>query len=356
MFRELKINFCQFFCVDENKLNEQIIKEKKKMLRKYPSSNNKITLKEINKAYTVFQNIAIKNTFKIRQEKILENYFYSPIFIYDRIDKKKLIQKVPEIMNIIDEIGLDYEWNIKLQNFKDRLILNCHFRDIKESIINVKDHERFLMELRNSTITDKNKIDGINYTKNPEQFFEVIYSIKKLGSLTYYLVNLHEKLNENNEKSQYENEKEENVSRRSSVSNNNNNPLKTLTKKNFNKINTISLKKKGEPNLEFNFNKPKTKNKVSFPDITIKKSNISNGTNENIDEINKKIDSELNSKNINDVDESKKDSNDYNQNTELSRKVKINKNEYYEDEENVPLITKDKFNEEISKYNKKIKY
>lgn len=58
------------------------------MLRKYPSSNNKITLKEINKAYTVFQNIAIKNTFKIRQEKILENYFYSPIFIYDRIDKK----------------------------------------------------------------------------------------------------------------------------------------------------------------------------------------------------------------------------------------------------------------------------
>ena len=355
MFRELRINFCQFFCVDENKLNEQIIKEKKKMLRKYPSSNNKITLKEINKAYTVFQNIAIKNTFKIRQEKILENYFYSPIFIYDRIDKKKLIQKVPEIMNIIDEIGLDYEWNIKLQNFKDRLIHNCHFRDIKESVINVKDHERFLLELRNSTITDKNKIDGINYTKNPEQFFEVIYSIKKLGSLTYYLVYLHEKLNENNEKSN-ENENEENISRRnSSVSNNNNNPLKILTKKNFNKINTISLKKKGDPNLEFNFNKPKTKNKVSFPDIALKKSNISNEINENIEENNKK-DSELNSKNINDLDESKKDfSNDYSQKMEFSRKIKINKNEYYEDEENVPLITKDKFNEKISQYNKKNK-
>ena len=355
MFRELRINFCQFFCVDENKLNEQIIKEKKKLLRKYPSSNNKITLKEMNKAYTVFQNIAIKNTFKIRQEKILENYFYSPIFIYDRIDKKKLIQKVPEIMNIIDEIGLDYEWNIKLQNFKDRLIHNCHFRDIKESVINVKDHERFLLELRNSTITDKNKIDGINYTKNPEQFFEVIYSIKKLGSLTYYLVYLHEKLNENNEKSN-ENENEENISRRnSSVSNNNNNPLKILTKKNFNKINTISLKKKGDPNLEFNFNKPKTKNKVSFPDIALKKSNISNEINENIEENNKK-DSELNSKNINDLDESKKDfSNDYSQKMEFSRKIKINKNEYYEDEENVPLITKDKFNEKISQYNKKNK-
>jgi len=355
MFRELRINYCQFFCVDENKLNEQIIKEKKKLLRKYPSLNNKMTLKEINKAYTVFQNISIKNTFKIRQEKILENYFYSPIFIYDRIDKKKLIQKVPEIMNIIDEIGLDYEWNIKLQNFKDRLIHNCHFRDIKESVINIKDHERFLMELRNSTITDKNKIDGVNYTKNPEQFFEVIYSIKKLGSLTYYLVYLHEKLNENNEKSQFDNEGEENVSKRnSSISNNTNAPLKTLTKKNFNKINTISLKKKGEPNLEFNFNKPKTKNKVSFPDINIQKSNISYEKNENIKENNKK-DSELNSKNINDVYESKKEDNDFSQNMEISRKIKLNKNEYYDDEENIPLITKDKFNEKISKYNKRNK-
>ena len=354
MFRELRINFCQFFCVDENKLNEQIIKEKKRLLRKYPYLNNKITLKEINKAYTIFQNISIKNTFKIRQEKILENYFYSPIFIYDRIDKKKLIQKVPEIMNIIDEIGLDYEWNIKLQSFKDRLIHNCHFRDIKESVINVKDHERFLMELRNSTITDKNKIDGINYTKNPEQFFEVIYSIKKLGSLTYYLVYLHEKLNENNEKSQYDNENEENVSRRNSSVSNNNNPLKTITKKNFNKINTISLKKKGESNLEFNFNKPKTKNKVSFPDITIQKSNISNEKNENIEENNKK-ESELNSKNIYDIDESKKDDNDFSQNLEVPRKIKINKNEYYEDEETAPLITKDKFNEKISKYKKRNK-
>mgnify|MGYP002623805179 CR=1 FL=1 len=351
MFRELRINFCQFFCVDENKLNEQIIKEKKKMTRKYPSLNNKITLKELNKAYTIFQNIAIKNTFKIRQEKVLESYFYSPIFIYDRIDKKKVIQKVPEIMNIIDEIGLDYEWNIKLQNFKDRLIHNCHFRDIKESVINVKDHERFLMKLRNSTITDKNKIDGINYTKNPEQFFEVIYSIRKLGGVIYYLVYLHEKMNEINEKSQYDNENEENISRRnSSYSNNNNNPVKTFNKKNFSKINTLSLKK---TSLEFSFNKPKTKNKVSFPDININKSSISNDKNENIEENNKK-DSELNSKNINATYESKKDNNDFSQSLEIPQKIKINKNEYY-DEENVPLITKDKFNEKISKYNKRNK-
>jgi hypothetical protein len=31
MFRELNINFCHFFCVEENKLKEQINTEKKKI-------------------------------------------------------------------------------------------------------------------------------------------------------------------------------------------------------------------------------------------------------------------------------------------------------------------------------------
>ena len=32
------------------------------------------------------------------------------MFIYEKIDKKKLIKKIPEILNIIDEIGLEYDW------------------------------------------------------------------------------------------------------------------------------------------------------------------------------------------------------------------------------------------------------
>ena len=35
----------------------------------------------------------MKNLFKIREEKIIETYNYPEIFIYEKIDKKKLIKK-----------------------------------------------------------------------------------------------------------------------------------------------------------------------------------------------------------------------------------------------------------------------
>ena len=63
MFRELRINFCQFFCVNENRLINKIIKERKKLLVKYPILNQKTSLRESNRAYTIFQNIKLENIF-----------------------------------------------------------------------------------------------------------------------------------------------------------------------------------------------------------------------------------------------------------------------------------------------------
>ena len=78
MFRKLKLNFCQFFCINEDELIKQIKKEKTK-LKEYNNLKQKIPLKEINKAYTIFQNIEVKKVIKLRDEKILANYFYPPI-------------------------------------------------------------------------------------------------------------------------------------------------------------------------------------------------------------------------------------------------------------------------------------
>ena len=194
MFRELRINFCQFFCINENKLNEKIKKEKKKMLRKYPKCIHKTSLRESNRIFTIFQNIKIENTFKLRNEKLLENYFIPSITIYDKIDKKKLVHKIPEIINLIDEIGLDYDWYIRLQNFKDRLIANGHFQNIKETGISsvTNFNQPIGGDNRRSTILDQNFLEY--NLKNPEHFFEVAYSIKKLGSISFYIVNLHEKI------------------------------------------------------------------------------------------------------------------------------------------------------------------
>ena len=76
MFKELRINFCQFFCINENKLIEKILKERKGLIKKYPKYNQKISLKESNKAYSIFQNIKMENLFQIRDEKFLESFFF----------------------------------------------------------------------------------------------------------------------------------------------------------------------------------------------------------------------------------------------------------------------------------------
>ena len=49
-----------------------------------------------------------------------------------------------------------------------------------------------------------------NFINFPEQFFEVVFLIKKLGSISYYIVNLHEKINDNFEvnKVMHEDEKQ----------------------------------------------------------------------------------------------------------------------------------------------------
>jgi hypothetical protein len=42
---------------------------------------------------------------------------HSTVFIHDKIDKKKMIFKIPEIMEIKDENVFDYNWYERLKNF-----------------------------------------------------------------------------------------------------------------------------------------------------------------------------------------------------------------------------------------------
>ena len=104
----------------------------------------------------------MQNLLKIRKEKLFITYNYPEILIYQKIEKKKLIKKIPEIINLIDEIGLDYDWYIKLQKYKDRLTFNINENNLTFN------------------------------TYNYEQFFEVIFSIKRLANIIYFVVNLNE--------------------------------------------------------------------------------------------------------------------------------------------------------------------
>ena len=386
MIRQLKLNFCQFFCIDENKLIDQVLKEKNKIFKRYPSYNNKIHLKDLNKAYSLFQNISIKQTFNLRDENLLETYFYPLILIYDKIDKKKLMLKIPDIINIIDELGLDYDWYKRLQNFKNRLIYNNkYYEKIKESGTNTFQQEKVAKSRNKITSSfDQIKFES-NLINAQQQYLEIVYSIKKLGSLSYYLVNLHEKIYDSNEQSQLTNEQNDIMNKKDSIKSIFK-KLKIKTTIKYNRMNSASsvgediLNKDGD----FSPDRRKSKTKVYLSQLDKKKNSLTKGStnfSKNYLELeeNKEIESKKTIKNINNdinKDNEKEEKDEVKENNENHDKVKERNNnkkittffdnsEYLkrmktqkkekdniEDEENSPLITKDKFNE-ILKKNKK---
>ena len=344
MIRELRLNFCQFFCMDENKLIDQIHKEKNKLSKLYPNIDSSISLTEINKAYSAFQNISIENIFKIRKENILENYFIPPIIIYDKIDKKRLLLKIPEIINIIDEIGLDYDWFIRLKKFREIIINNLQSKDSERSI---KTPNTIENNNRYSSAFDTIKLD-FNLIKNEAKYFDVAFSVRKIGSLTYYIAILSETIDNS-------------ICKNSSIKENfsNNEKFRKKGIKTTIKLNrflsTLSIKDDDNKNEGDNFKQRKAKTKAL---LSPKKNSLSltqpdihnNNININIDKEKKKEENEMESENMSDELKTKK----YKKldKIEYVKKIKTKKKEN-EEEENSPLIEKDKFNMILQKNKKR---
>ena len=382
MLRELRLNFCQFFCVDENILIDKIHKEKNKLIKNYPNLNHKILLKESNKAFSIFQNISIENTFKLRDITLLESYFVPSIHIYDKIDKKKLIIKIPELINIIDEIGLDYDWYVRLLNFKERLINNNYLKNESDINNNEKNSRTLASDNKYSSAIDQIKYES-NMINMKEQFFEVIYSIKKLGSLSYYVVNLLENIDNNLDQSY--------------AQNNNNNNNNTNINEVLNKIGT-NEKKNSKKKIKYNkylsaktleilneegdaiqINKRKSKTNNNSPMLSSKKPSIIIGkTNKKLQnnykneekekEKEKKYISKINNRSNKDIEDKKEGKDKDNSNiSELNerknvgmlnennyiKKNKMIKKDHNEEEENSPLLSKEQFNDILKKDKKR---
>ena len=371
MFRELQINFCQFFCIDENKLIEKILKERKGLLKKYPIYNQKISLRESNKAYSIFQNIKMENLFQIRNEKFLESYFFPPIFIYEKIDKKRLIRNIPEILNIIDEIGLDYDWYVRLLNFKERIIINSRIENIKDSGVSIGNHHKYKIEENNHPkIIEKINMES-NFINFPEQFFEVVFSMKKLGSISYYIVNLHEKINDNFDSTKAMHEDGETKCNKILDKNAINKKFKKLSSKKNIRINcflssSAKALKVDKDKEETGAIKRNARTKVFFQAPTLNSLKLSNkklNREQNIEKINfkespKKFDNITDDNiNINNKEDSKsntlsKKTSTHFYNLELNKINFRKRKEPSDEDEIIPLITKDKFNEKL-KLNKK---
>ena len=137
MFKEIKTNFFEFFCVDKNSIIEKI-KKKNNELYKH-SVNNVYNLKREEDAFTLFKNISYEKAYELRDISKLENINNNFIKVYDKIDKDKIIRLIPEFSKLIEEYGLDFEWYQHLQNLSDRL--------------SIKELKNFLDENSENTLT-----------------------------------------------------------------------------------------------------------------------------------------------------------------------------------------------------------
>ena len=389
MFRELNINFCQFFCIEENKLKEKIYSEKKKLIKKFPYLKHKISLKESNKAYSIFQNISIENTFKLRDEKLLNNYLHTSIFIRDKIDKKKIIFKIPEIMGIVDENGLDYNWYERLENFRKRFIENCNIKDFPEDLGDVSPNNRpFIGTLkRQSTVMDNNKLASC-FNDSPEHFLEVIYAVKKLGYISYYVVYVKELIKNSSsiikkETSNKEiNNKDQTKNKLASIPNSKRiNSTKSVNFSKFMLGNEKAIKeanlakddakgndneRKAKTNYIINKDALFTQNTLGAHSSKINNNLLMNSASEErISQYDSKFkleektdgsenekEKEINSKEIN---SNIKDKSKLQKKSEKKESKKVKKKEYGDDEENEPLLEKNKFYENLTKNKKRNK-
>ena len=257
MFKEIKINFFDFFCVDKNKFNEKLKKKNFTKLKK--SVNNVYNLKKEEDAFILFKTIAYEKAYELRTiPKKIKSITKEFITINDKISKDKIIKMIPQFSKLIEEYGLDFEWYQHFENLTDRLTIrefkkeDDDFTEYSKNMLTLgmsptfrksnkytiitnnssktnnilitknynkdKDKDKDnLMEINENnesigrhsnssfSLASKRNNNEDNYTKKIlqdnnlnlkivlDRNFDVVYSLRKLGTVYYYLVDLYEK-------------------------------------------------------------------------------------------------------------------------------------------------------------------
>jgi hypothetical protein len=174
MFKELKINFLKFFNVSKNKLIHNLKKKNSNIFKEDLNSKNIINLRREDDAFTVFKNISYENIFELRDISKLESISKESIHFNDKIEKEKILKKIPDISKLIEEYGLDIEWYQRIDNLKQRLTMG----EIK------KEGERLTKYTKN--------IVSLGYSVNPiksNKNLSSIYSNKSLDKNSRILNN-----------------------------------------------------------------------------------------------------------------------------------------------------------------------
>ena len=223
IFKEIRTNFLEFFCVDKNRIMKKITKKNNKIYKH--SVNNVYNLKKDEDAFTLFKNISYEKAYQLRDISKIENFNNDYIVIHDKIEKDKILKLIPELSKLIEEYGLDFEWYQHLQNLTERLSLKeskLQDDDLSSNTMNTLSMGTSIItspQVLKNNLKYKEGIDSINYNDNKggrlsyvslssnskknfgnkiikiclERNFDAVYNLKKIGTVYYYVVDLYEK-------------------------------------------------------------------------------------------------------------------------------------------------------------------
>ena len=142
LFKEIKINFFKFFNMNQKKFIEIIRKKNNNFFE----NNIKLNINNLRKeddAFIVFKNINYENAFELRDISKLENMNLEPIYIHDKLYKSKILKGIPELIKLVEEYGLDFEWFQRIENLSERLSIkeikkeNEHLTEYSKNIVSL---------------------------------------------------------------------------------------------------------------------------------------------------------------------------------------------------------------------------
>ena len=250
MFKELKTNFFEFFCVDKNKFNEKLKKKNSTILNK-AGVNNVYNLKKEDDAFSIFKTISYEKAYDLRDISKLESVKNEHIIIRNKISKSNIIKMIPQFSKLVEEYGLDCEWYQHLENLSERLSI----KEIIKEDDNISEYSKNMVSLgyntyakktnKNTIITNNSSTNNLliqknnnkevkninnesidrrsfstlsimskrnnpnnndeNYSKKLnennnlsfkiilDRYFDAIYNLKKIGTIHFYIVDLYEK-------------------------------------------------------------------------------------------------------------------------------------------------------------------
>ena len=194
MFKEIKTNFFEFFCIDKNKFYEKLKKKNFDMLRK-TGVNNIINLKKEEDAFALFKTVSYEKAYILRDISKLESMKKEHIVIKEKVPKIKIIKKIPEFNKLIEEYGLDFEWYQHLENLNERLSIKEikkeeSLSDYSKNLISLDFNHNGKRSLKNSILTNNSSILPQKNKENKNENKEItIMNNKNSNNLSLNLFN-----------------------------------------------------------------------------------------------------------------------------------------------------------------------